>query len=174
MITAIIFLPTQGPHLTRSGPAEAYDWRVQCRLAADCVKRKPGSVIYVPSAFQKEGCASELEFYGERLRAEGVPDEAMILELRGFDTVEQCELAIAFAAKEHAKLITITCRVQSRRVRYLMRGAGVEHIIAEGTPNRWLQFTNLALGVAFPIMDRLGLREWWKRRVARRRLGGKQ
>lgn len=170
----ILFIPTQGPHLSRAGPREQFDWRVQCRKAAEMQKATPGSLIFVPSAFQQTGSRAEIDFYGEQLRAEGVPEKALLLSKRGFDTVEQCELALALLNQEQARLIAISCHVQSRRVRSLLKGHAVEHVVVHGIPSRWLQFTNCVLGFGFPVLDWLGLREWWKRRVARRRLQGKQ
>ena len=171
---AILFLPTQGPHLPRTGAAEQFDWRAQCRLAAALQKALADSIIYVPSAFQQAGTRSELEFYGEQLRNEGVPHEAIQLDRQGYETVEQCELAIALAEKESARLIVISCHVHFGRVRYLLKGHPVEHVIAHGTPSPWLHFTHLVLGLGFPVLDKLGLRDWWKHRVTRRRLQGKQ
>lgn len=170
----LIFLPTQGPHLPRTGPAEAFDWREQCRLAALVWRADPHSMIFVPSAFQQTGAPSELDFYGDQLRREGVSERSLILHARGLDTVEQCELALARAASERGSLIAITCAAQSLRVRYLLRGHRVLHVTAHGTPSRWLQFTNLVLAIAFPIIDQLGLREWWKQRLTQRRVLGKQ
>ncbi len=100
--------------------------------------------------------------------------EALLLELKGFDTVEQCELALALVEKEQARLITISCYVHFKRVRYLLRGHPVEHVISYGTPNTWLRFTHQVLGLAFPVLDQFRLRGWWKRRVVGRRLQGKQ
>lgn len=170
----LIFLPTQGPHLPRCGPAEKFDWREQCRIAARLQSEQPDAVVYVPSAFQQAGSPSELEFYGDELRTLGVPADTLLLDPHGLDTIEQCDLAIALAAKDRAKLIAVSCAVHERRVRYLLRGDDVELVIAHGTPSRWLQFTQIVLGIAFPIIDALGLREWWKRRVTQRRLAGKQ
>jgi hypothetical protein len=170
----LIFLPTQGPHLPRTGPEALFDWRAQCRLAAKLQAERPEACIYVPSAFQQEGARSELEFYGEQLRAEGVPEEGMQLDARGLDTVEQCELALAAAASASARLIAVTGSTQARRVRYLTRGHEVEHFTVRGTTNRGLWFTHSVLGFVFPVLDHLGLREQWKAFVARRRLQGRQ
>lgn len=170
----ILFLPTQGPHMSRSGCADQFDWRVQCRMAAELQKGTADSVVFVPSAFQQAGARSEIDFYGEQLRAAGVAEYALLLTRQGWDTVEQCELALALAKLERARLIAISCNVHFKRVRYLLKGHAVEHVIAHGTPNRSLHFTHLALGIVFPVFDRLGLREWWKRWVARRRSRGKQ
>ncbi len=170
----LIFLPTQGPHLGRSGPAEQFDWRVQCRLAAALQKTMQNSVIYVPSAFQQTGTKSEIEFYGKQLLADGVPLEALHMDRRGLETVEQCELALALAKLEGAHLVAIVCDVQAMRVRYLLRGHDAEFIGATGTPNKFLRFTNLILGILFPLVHVLGLRGRWKQQVARRRMLGKQ
>lgn len=170
----LLFLPTQGPHLPRSGQAEKYDWRVQCRVAAGLLGEMPEAAVYVPSAFQQAGSPSELEFYGAQLRDEGVPPEALLLDPRGLDTIEQCELAAALAQNEGARLVAISCAVHLRRVRYLLRGHAVEHVVAHGTPSRWLQFTHIVLGAAFPVIDALGLRGWWRQRVRERRLSGRQ
>lgn len=170
----LIFLPTQGPHLPRSGPADHFDWREQCRVAARLQKNMPDAVVYVPSAFQQADSPSELDFYGAQLRADGVSADALLLDPHGLDTIEQCDLALALAAKQNARLIAVSCAVHERRVRHLLRGQDVEHVIARGTPSRWLQFTHIVLGFVFPVIDALGLRDWWKRRVVRRRLAGKQ
>jgi hypothetical protein len=98
----------------------------------------------------------------------------MILDARGLDTVEQCELALAKARADKTSLVTISCAAQALRVRCLLRGHGVRHSMAHGTPNRWLLFTNLVLTIIFPIIDQCGLREWWKQRVTQRRMLGKQ
>lgn len=171
---AIVFLPTQGPHLPRKGPAEAFDWRAQCRVAAALQRGLDGSVIYVPSGFQQAGSPSELEFYGGALREAGVPDEALMLEPRGLDTIEQCDLATALAQSENARLVVVSCRVHFRRVRYLLKDHEVEHVIVDGVPSRWLQFTHIVLGVMFPVLDALGLRAQWRRYVNRRREKGRQ
>lgn len=170
----LIFLPTQGPHLPRRGPAEEFDWREQCRIAARLQSEQPHAVVYVPSAFQQAGSPSELEFYSNELRSLGVPADSLIFDPHGLDTIEQCDLAIALAAKESARPVAVSCAVHERRVRYLLSGHEVDHIIAHGTPSRWLQFTHIVLGIAFPMIDALGLREWWKQRVTQRRLAGKQ
>jgi hypothetical protein len=170
----LIFLPTQGPHLPRPGAEEDFDWREQCRLAASLQRERSDAVIFVPSAFQQSGSPSELESYGARLRAEGVPEIAMRLEPRGLETVEQCELAIELAQRENARLVAVTCSVQLARVKYLLRHHDVEHIVAHGTPNAWLRVSNAILAIAFPIIDHLGLRPAWKRWTSRRRLQGKQ
>ncbi len=170
----ILFLPTQGPHLPRPGPSEQYDWLVQCRMAASLQRGLPGSVVYVPSAFHQAGSRSELDFYGEELRGEGVSEDALLLEPHGFETVEQCERALALARSKDARLLVITCYVHFPRVRYLLRGHAVEHCIAWGTPSAWLRFTHQVLGIGFRVIDALGLREPWKRLVGRRRLSGRQ
>ena len=105
LMKAILFLPTQGPHLPRAGPEEKYDWRVQCRTAAALQHEIPDSIIYVPSAFQQTGARSELEFYGAQLRTDGVSQESMLLDPHGLETVEQCELALALSEKNRARLI---------------------------------------------------------------------
>ena len=173
-VKAIIFLPTQGPHLQRTGDKTNFDWHEQCRLAAATQKIESDSIIYVPSAFQQKGTRSELDFYQERLNAEGVADDSMVLEMKGLDSVEQCELALEFARRLGARLIAVSCATHYRRVRYLLKGGHVEHRIAVGTPNRWLAFTHLVLALVFPVLDALGLRHWWKLWVARRRLEGRQ
>ena len=153
---------------------DQFDWRVQCRLAAAWQRSHPDSLIYVPSAFQQAGAPSELEYYGDRLRAEGVPGDLLRLDPRGYETVEQCELALALARSEQAKLVAVVCQVQARRVRHLLQEQAVEPIIARGKPNRWLQFTHLVLARVFPVVDHLGMREAWKQQIARRRVQGRQ
>ena len=154
----ILFLPTQGPHMDRAGPSECFDWRAQCRVASALQKALPDAIIYVPSAFQQSGAKAEIDYYGEQLREEGVPTDSLKLEHCGLDTVEQCDLALALAKTENAQLLVISCYVHFKRVRYLMKGHAVEHVIAYGTPSRWLQFTHLVLGVLFPVIDFFGLR----------------
>lgn len=170
----LIFLPTQGPHLRRSGDEDAFDWRVQCRIASRLQRELDDAVVVVPSAFHMTGSRSELDYYGERLRAEGVPASALRLDPRGLETIEQCELALALAREHNARLIAVTCSVQLARVRYLLRGHGVEHVVAHGTPNPSLRFTNAILAIAFPVIDHLGLRRAWVRFTTKRRLTGKQ
>lgn len=170
----LIFLPTQGPHLPRAGAVEQSDWHEQCRLAAQLQRRCGDAVIYVPSAFCQCGAKSELEFYSEQLRAVGVPADALRLDRQGLDTVEQCELAVALAKEMEARMIVVACRSQHWRVRYLLRHESVEFVVADGTPSAWLRFTNVVLTMLFPIIDCLGLREWWKHRVRRRRESGRQ
>ena len=160
--------------MPRPGPEDRYDWRVQCRLAAALQRSEPDVMVYVPSAFHQEGASSEIEFYGERLRAEGIPEVALRLEQRGLETVEQCELATALAVAHGARLVVISCYAHFPRVRYLMNGYTVEHVVAWGTPSAWLQLTHVVLQWGFPVIDKLGLRQAWKDRVARRRKEGKQ
>ncbi len=143
-------------------------------MAAELQLSTPASIIFVPSAFEEKGARAEIDLYKERLLAEGASEDAILLVSQGLDTVEQCELALSLAEEEAAKLVAITCHVQFKRVRYMLDKPGVEHVIAHGTPNLWLRFTSLILTYAFPVLDRLGLRETWKRRVANRRSQGKQ
>lgn len=171
---SILFLPTQGPHLPRPGRADQADWRTQCRIAAQLQREISDAIIFVPSAFQQEGARSELELYARQLLADGVSENALLLTRLGFETVEQCELAMALAERERARLIVICCRVQLPRVRYLFKGNAVELVIAEGIPNRRLRYTNLVLTFVFPALDGLGLRAWWKRLVVRQRRRGIQ
>lgn len=170
----LIFIATQGPHCSRNGREELFDWRISCKMAAEIQRARPGSVIYVPSAFGQAGSTSEYDFYKKELEKNGVPKDALFMDRHGHETVEQCELALALAEKENAELTVISTFVHFRRIRYLFRDRDVEHYIAYGTPNRWLQFTHIILTVGFPLIDALGLREWWKNRIIRRRLKGIQ
>lgn len=170
----VVFLPTQGPHLPRKGPPEDYDWRVQCRLAAGLLRDHPDVVVYVPSAFQQQGAGSEIEYYSAQLLKDGVPADALLMDKRGLETVEQCELALELAGSLQARLIAVSCAVQARRVKYLLRRHHVEHVIANGTPNPWLRFTHAVLAFLFPVIDAAGGRGWWKRMVEGRRQKGRQ
>ena len=143
-------------------------------MAAEVQRACPDSVIYVPSAFGQTGSKSEYDFYKEELGKNGVPSDALFMDRHGYETVEQCELALTLAKKENAALTVISTYVHFRRIRYLFRERRVEHYIAYGTPNRWLQFTHIVLAAGFPLIDALGLREWWKQRIIRRRLKGIQ
>ncbi len=160
--------------MPRKGPPEAFDWRVQCRVAAALQRGLAESIVYVPSGFRQAGSPSELEYYGDELRAAGATEAALRLEPDGLDTTEQCDLAVALARRENAALLVVSCRVHFRRVRYLLKDHAVEHVIVDGIPSRWLQFTHIVLAMAFPVLDALGLRRAWMKFVARRRQKGKQ
>lgn len=170
----ILFLPTEGPHLPRTGPEEDFDWRVQCRMAAQWLRAHPDGLVYVPSAFRQAGQPSELDFYRDRLGAEGVPDSSMLLDPSGWETIEQCDLALALAADRRARLTVLTCASHAKRVRYLMRGRDVEHLVAPGTASPSLRRAHVVLGVLFPLLDKAGLRGWWMRWLRHRRLQGTQ
>lgn len=176
----IIFVPTKGPHRSRTGPEKLSDWRVQCRKAAVLQDELPDAVVYVPTAVSITGYPTEYEYYKEELRKNGLRDwltingnPKLIMEKRGQETIEQCELAFALAEREDVRLVVLSTPTHFLRLLYLCRGKGVTHKIAWGIPNPIEAITDTILAILFPVLDFLGLGERFQQWAIRRREKGK-
>ncbi len=165
---------TQGPHCKRDGLPEDFDWTIECEMAAAYQKATPNSVIYVASAFQQTGSLSELDFYAKAFGERGIPNEALVLDPRGFETVVQCERAVEFAKKESARLVIFCTYFHFLRVLYLCRGNRAKYCVVWGTPGKGLTRMHLVFTVLFPCIDLLGFRRPYLAWVERRRLKGIQ
>jgi len=56
---------------------------------------------------------------------------------------------------------------------WLCRGKGVKHKVVFGIPRPFEIFYDITLAITFPIIDLLGKREWFLKKVTARRESGK-
>ena len=173
----VALLPlTKSPHERgRVGPRERQDWYVGLVEAARRAHDDPKAQILVISAFQAKDSRSEVDLYVEVLHELGISDEQIVVIPQAMETVEQLHIADAYAREHGMELVVISSKLHSPRVRKICKYDGIvaTHYRTAGIPRPWGAVTDIGLTVLFPALVRLGLRDWFARRLAKRRASGK-
>ena len=154
----------------RVGPREQQDWYRAAIKAGRMQASAPDSKILLVSATKVEGTKGDLFYYGE-LFDRSAPHVVSIEA--GLETVTQLGAAEWAAKKAEAKLVVISTWLHYPRVRWLCRGKNFEHHWVFGIPRLKEVKNDVLLIFLFPLIDILGLRAWFLRRVLERREGGK-
>ena len=157
----------------RIGPIEKQDFFVSIKRAKTLHARHPDSKILVLSNVQVGGCEHEVDCSLRALCMLDVPGGDILVLRKGCETIEQLEIARDIAKKEGAKLVVVSTWLHYLRVRWLARGMGAEHHITYGRPRLREALTDIALIPGMIFIDLLGRREWFKKKVEKRRLSGK-
>lgn len=153
--TLICLLPKSPvPRRGRIGPVHFQDWYRSCVLATQLAKELKGTVL-VPTAFTSMG-ESEADVYLSALRELGA--DVQIVR-RGFETVEQLDVAVE--AAERKSLIIVSTFLHFPRVWWLTRGKkNVSHrVVYGGLPRPKGVIADLILIIIFPVIDLLGWRK---------------
>ncbi|GEM_PF-1076203 len=172
-----LLLPlTKGPCAKgRIGPNVLQDWWGSMVLTQR-LQRKYGWGQYGPppvlilSNLQVAGERHEADIYIEAAEELGITNLVVVRE--AYETMGQLEYALELARRERLKLVVISTWLHFPRVWWLCRGRNVKHHIAGGIPRPSLAVADIILTFAFPILDILGLRGWFRQRLERRRVKG--
>ncbi|MGD0328127.1 MAG: ElyC/SanA/YdcF family protein [Minisyncoccia bacterium] len=159
----------------RFGPTEKQDWYTGL-VKAESLSRKdwPAATILLVSAFQANGEKTEMEFY--RLALEININKENIVEVKkGQETIEQLQVANEYAKKKNAELIIISSILHYPRVWWICRRDGIKakHHCTGGIPRPREVLTDITLIFLFPLIDLLGGRKWFQKKVQMRRASGK-
>lgn len=162
------------PSTGRVGHADHQDWRATCKKAVNLLKQNPNSKIMVASDFKFKGLA-EVNLYEKILRGMGVRKEDIIIISEGYETISQLMVAFKKATELQKQLIVISTFLHFPRVWWLTRGKkkNVKHKVVFGIPRPKEAVVDVILAILFPIIDLMGLREWFQDVTTKRRMGGK-
>lgn len=168
-----ILLPlTKGPCAKgRVGPREWQDWYRGLVMTRKLLSRYPNSLVLILSNLQVEGERHEADIYCEAAIELGIPHFVAIHET--YETMGQLEYALEMAKEEGHTLVVISTWLHFPRVWWLCRGHEVKHHVAWGIPRPSLALADIILTFAMPVIDLLGRREWFKKRLEKRRTSGK-
>ncbi len=187
-ITPQIIIPvTKGPHPKgRFGPKEKQDW-YRSLAKAVTIARKRKSGILIISAMKIIGEEGEADTYRAALLEMGLEETADFSVMLGdcsdgkfiiirecCETIGQME-EIALLARNFGFMpVFVSTLLHYLRVRWLAWGIRSEHYCSfKGRPRPREAITDLILTMAFPILDLLGLREWFQGCITKHRAGGK-
>lgn len=170
----VIYPVSKSPYPTgRVGAVEKQDWYRGLVKARELSQRLPNSRILIVSATRILGEKSDVWMYLAGLQSLNVAgDQKVVLDL-GHETVGQIEAAVAYASQVGGKLVVVSTFLHYPRVRWICRGITAEHHIVFGIPRPREVLTDLALMVLFPVIDILGGRDWFVRKVRARRERGR-
>jgi vancomycin permeability regulator SanA len=173
MDTKYILPLTKSPHARgRFGARKLQDYYRGLEIAVKELKANPEAKILVLSAFQQKGDLPEREIYKNCLLELKVPEERILVDVSGYETIGQIE-RMRKLVDEGSSVVIVSTFMHYPRVRWLCRSLPrVSHRIAWGIPRPSELVTDIILNVAFPILDVCGLRTWFVHKVTARRQGG--
>jgi hypothetical protein len=157
----------------RIGPLECQDWFSSVRIAVRLQRSHESSVILIVSDLHVQNESSEQEWYALALRKAGAAPGTYIQRKQAYETLEQLEVVEEMARAQPYRVAIISTFTHYPRVRWLCRGKGYEHYVAWGIPRLRDVLTDAVLMVAFPILDLMGARAWFRALLKRRRTAGK-
>jgi hypothetical protein len=133
-------------------------------------------MVLVLSDVQIKGGRHEADTYAETLKELGCQNLKVIR--KGKETMGQIDFirkaAGALAEKiPGVELILISSFLHHWRVQRLARGLKATHITTWGMPIPTNALTDIFLTLLFPIIDKLGGREWFRDLAVKRRASGK-
>ena len=177
--TEIIVPLTKTPwQAGRIGKRERQDWYQGCALAKELLDRLKAegklAKIFILSAFQAKGQATERALYREALQELGVGPGDIETIHHGLETIGQVEYLDTFAKAGYV-IHLISVETQHDRVRLLTREMGFLHYKACGIARPSDRRTDRILDILFPALDRIHARKiflkvflpWLRRRRAR-------
>lgn len=165
---------TKSPHSKgRLGPIKWQDWYRGLIKTQKLASANPQAKILVLSAVHIEGEKTEALIYQLALEQMSFPAKQLIVIEKGYETIEQVEVAKQYANQNKAELLVISTFLHYPRVRWLFRGYRARHFIVFGLPRPREILTDIVLNLIFPIIDLIGLRQWFKNQVITRRKKGK-
>ncbi len=170
--TYIALIPKSPWRKGRIGPAARQDWVSACDDAAKLAKQMPDAKIIVADAYVERGERPDLELYQAALEEAGVPKNQQHLTSEGMETIGHIEALNRIARAEDVDLLIVSTFLHYPRVRWICRGQGHQHRAAWGIPRPKEALTDLVLTILFPLLDRLGLRQQFLKRVTKRRESG--
>ncbi|MDO8584873.1 MAG: hypothetical protein Q7R85_01990 [bacterium] len=167
-----VLLPlTKGPCAKgRVGPRTWQDWYRSMVLAKRLQPRYGQAPVLILSNLQVAGERHEEDIYVAAAEELGISNLVVVRE--AYETMGQLDYALDVARRERLMLVVISTWLHFPRVWWLCRERGVKHHIAWGIPRPSLAVADLILTIAFPILDILGLRGWFRRRLESRRVKG--
>ena len=164
---------TKSPHKRgRLGPVELQDWYQGVKKAVSLLKQIPDSKILIVSDVHIDGEEHEADIYVRALRGLGVGGEDMVVVKDCYETIGQVDMIKKIAKEQSYKLIFISTFLHFPRVWLLARGMNVKHYLALGLPRPREAITDIILSFLFPIIDVLGGRVWFQKKVLHRRKEG--
>jgi hypothetical protein len=173
-ITLIVpLVKSPRPRKGRIGPDDKQDWYACCELAARLSRSLPDSSIAVISSYQAHGEKPDAEVYEQTLVSLGVSCERLYLIQKGSETTGQIEQAEKLAKEKDAEILFVSTLLHSPRVWWLTRKKAVYRRIApNGRPRPWEALTDIVLIFLFPVLDFIGMRQWFLDKTELRRASG--
>jgi len=169
---AIIVPLTKMPFPKRIGPPAWADWFTTCKRSVEIQRSLAAlgtdSEILVLTATQFTGARPEREYYVDALRELGAEHIRVVVEC--YETIEQIETMVKMAKDEGKELIVVSTWLHYPRALWLLKGSGAELTWTFGIPNAKYAIMDIILNFAFPVLDVLGLRGWFRRRTTVRRV----
>jgi len=174
---------TKGPHPTgRIGPQHLQDWwrgLVIARRLLNLARKEREVMIYIVSDVQVAGEDHEVDLYIEALLSMG---DYKTMELscvrKCQETICQINHVLEYAERNNAEVIFVSTWLHYPRVRWLTWRANASmnvkcwHKVVFGIPRPKEALTDFVLIFLFPVIDLMGKREWFLRKIERRRLSG--
>lgn len=149
------------------------DWYRGLKKAVELSKQIHNSRILLLSGFQKEGEESEVDIYLSALKKMGFDESRILVVREGRETIEQVERAVDIAEEKKANLITVSTFLHAPRVAWLLRNKHIEQHAAFGIPRPREALTDIVLMGLFPLLDTVGFRFLFQRKLVERRTDGK-
>lgn len=157
---------TKSPHSKgRIGPVKMQDWYRGLAKAVLLQRKFVGSKILILSNVHIRGEEHEADIYTRALYDFGVKEENLLVIKDCYETIGQIDVIKQVAKEANYKLIFVSTWLHFGRVWWLTRGMKIKHYIAFGIPRPRESLTDIILTFMFPIIDILGKKEWFRKKV---------
>jgi len=157
----------------RRGSREKQDWYQTCIDAVCWKKVVQNAQIVVPCATQPTDGQREVEYYVQAVKELGGEIEAID---EGYETVAQIKIFGRLARERKSDLILFTTFTHYPRIAWICWWNKIpvkKLVVAWGIPRPREACTDLVLIFLYPMLDVLGLMDWFITKVINRRLEGK-
>lgn len=172
-----------GPWLSRRiGPLEWQDWWRSIGKMARIIRVKciPDNDVLLIGAFQATDNAAEVDIYQEVFRHRlGRPVFLPRVFRRGLETTVQVDIAFGVALQEGKGIVFLATWLHYLRVLWIIRRHPDSRTVpwelygAFGIPRPKEAITDVFLTVGYPVLDLLGLKQWFVDLTDVRRAQGK-
>ncbi len=165
-------IPTRG----RIGKKQHQDWYRAVEIGVGIVRNDPKSRLLLVTGFSTPDEGTEMDCYLSTLKEFGIEAGDIIRIREATETVGQLAGAKSYANQNHNELTIVCTFLHAARVKYLCWRSGLKgdiKVAVLGWPRPQEALTDLILTFVFPLLDLIGQREWFLRKVGARRSSGK-
>lgn len=170
----IIGIVSKSPHPQgRIGPLRYQDWYRQCIDVVKLNKEIPNSQLLITSNLQVKGAKREEDYYSEIINSFG---RELITLNKGVETTEQLQVFKEYMLNRDAVLIISVTSIHFFRVFWIAKRIKLnvyKYKITFGIPRPKELITDIILSFLYPIIDILGLNDFFINNVVKRRNSGK-
>lgn len=159
----------------RIGPEKLQDSYRIIKTAVGLVKNNTVDKLLIFSAFKTNRVRKiELDCMIDTCKTEKLPEDKMIVQPIGYDTISVIQYAIDMCKKDTADLLIVSSQFHHLRIRWITsridkKGVTVKHKMIWGITRPQETLTDILLIFLYPVIDLFGYSFWFTNHIKIRR-----